>query len=279
MIAWRRVLRLAPLALIAVALTTFLVFRPDREVSLDRLLDLRSALHAMLEGHRGAALCAFVALYVTVVSLSLPLATLLTVTGGFLFGAVTGGLAAACSATLGATLVFLAVRSVFDDVVRQRAAGTIGRIRAGVERGAVSYMLFLRLSPLFPFWLVNVAAACAGVPLRTFAWTTGLGILPITFAFAFAGQNLDEMAQASAGLLAACRTSGETACRAALPASALLSPSLALTLIALSLVALSPVVAKAWIRRRQMDKDRADKDRDSAMRGRRKTAEIVQTDE
>lgn len=239
-----------PFAVIAALVALFFVFRLDRYLSLDRLIDSRAALREAVAKDGPLALAAFAFLYVAVAALSVPGGIILTLTGGFLFGALTGGATAAVAATLGSTILFLAARTILNDVLRRKAGGIVGRIRNGVQRSAWSYMLFLRLSPLFPFWLVNIGAALAGVPLATFIWTTALGILPATFIVAFAGENLDRVTAASQTALEACRTGGGADCHASLPLREIFSPSMLVALISGSLLALIPALVRAWRARR-----------------------------
>jgi uncharacterized membrane protein YdjX (TVP38/TMEM64 family) len=238
-----RIRHAVPLLLIA-AIVLFFLFRLDRHLSFDRLIESRAALREYVARHGALALAGYMALYVSIASLSVPASVVFTLTGGFLFGTFVGGLAAATSATLGAVVVFLAARTVLHDFLVRKAGGVVGRIRQGFRQSAWSYMLFLRLSPIFPFWLVNIGAALAGVPLKTFAWTTAFGILPITFVVAFAGENLDRVAAASAAALEACRTAGQAECHAGLPLREILSPSVVAILIASSLLALTPALAR-----------------------------------
>ena len=150
----------------------------------------------------------------------------------------------------GGTILFLAARTVLNDALARKAGGIVGRIRRGFQQSAWSYLLFLRLSPVFPFWLVNIGAELAGVPLATFVWTTAFGILPMTFVVATAGANLDRVAAASAAARQTCRAAGETACPAGLPFGEIVSPSAAGLLICVSLLALTPALLSAWRRRR-----------------------------
>ncbi|MGL4975055.1 MAG: TVP38/TMEM64 family protein, partial [Bosea sp. (in: a-proteobacteria)] len=112
----------------------------------------------------------------------------------------------------------------------------------GFREDAASYMLFLRLVPVFPFWLVNLAPALAGVPLSTFLWTTLVGIVPGTFAFAFAGAGLDSVVAAQAAARASCLAAGRTDCSAGLDLKALVTPQLLTAFALLGLVALVPVI-------------------------------------
>ena len=179
-------------------------------------------------------------------ALSLPGATLLTIAGGFLFGGALGGGAAALAATTGAILVFLAARCSLGAALRARAGPRLEGIRRGFERNAASYMLFLRLTPAIPNFLVNLAPAILGVDLWTFAWTTMIGVLPATFAFAYAGAGLDSVAAAQTRAFEACLASGAADCRAHIYLGQLVTRELILSLAGLAILALIPVAVGRW---------------------------------
>ena len=130
----------------------------------------RDALSAFVDAHYVAALAAFMALYITAVSLSIPGALFLTITGGFLFGVIVGGAAVVVAATIGAIVIFLVARSAFGEYVVRRAGPRLSKICDGFCADAFSYLLFLRLVPLFPFFLVNLAPALVGVRLSEPSW-------------------------------------------------------------------------------------------------------------
>jgi uncharacterized membrane protein YdjX (TVP38/TMEM64 family) len=177
----------------------------------------------------------------------------LTIAGGFLFGWLVGGLAALLAATLGATIVFLIARSALSDLLSARAGPWLARLRDGFREDAFSYLLFLRLVPIFPFWLVNLAPGLLGVSFGTYFLATVLGIIPGTFAFALAGNGLDSIieAQQSAhqSCLAKMGAEGQESCPYALDPGQLLTPELIAALVALGLVALIPVAVKRYRRR------------------------------
>lgn len=240
-------LRHALPALLLIGLVVlFFVLRLDQMVSFERLVEARGAMRDEVSRHGALSLAIFTALYTVVAALAVPGGVILTLVGGFLFGASVGGIAVAFAATVGSTLLFLAARTILNDFLGRRAGGVVGRIRHGFQRSAWSYMLFLRLTPFIPFWLVNIGAASAGVPLATFVWTTALGILPATFIVAYAGQNLDRIAAASQSALDACRAAGEASCTARLPWRDVLSPSILAAFAGLSLLALLPALIRAW---------------------------------
>jgi uncharacterized membrane protein YdjX (TVP38/TMEM64 family) len=184
---WRR---MVPLALLIVGLALFFATGLHRVLTFDALRTHRAALAAWVADHHLFALLLYLVAYVVLVAFSLPLASLATLLGGWLFGALTGTTLAVLGATMGGIAVFLAARSAFGDLLRARADSFLGRMEAGFRRNAFSYLLFLRLVPVFPFWLVNIAPAVFRVPLRTYAITTFLGIIPGTAVYCSVGAGL-----------------------------------------------------------------------------------------
>lgn len=241
--AWRRLL---PLGILAAGMAGAYAAGLHRQLSFDTLVTHREALRALVDTHFAFALAAYAGIYVAAVALSLPGGLLLTISGGFLFGWLVGGAVAVFSATLGACLVFVIARSSLGEALAARAGPSLTKLADGFKRDAVSYMLFLRLVPAFPFWLVNLAAALLGVPLGIFAATTLIGILPATFAFAVAGSGLDSVVAAQGAALEACLATGRTDCPRGFNASALATPELIAAFVALGFVALIPVLVRRW---------------------------------
>ena len=188
--------RLWPLLLLLGVAGLIVVMGWHRYLTLQHLADNREALGAVIEGHFYLSLAAFLALYSAIVALSLPGGAVLTIAGGFLFGWIAGGTASVIGATLGATVVFAVARSTLRDVLVARAGPALKRFGEGFREDAFSYLLFLRLVPIFPFWLVNLAPGLLGVGFSTYVVTTFLGIIPGTFAFALAGKGLDSVIEA-----------------------------------------------------------------------------------
>ena len=133
------------------------------------------------------------AVYIVVVALSVPGGALLTITGGFLFGWLVGGLSTVIGATIGATIVFLIAKTSLGETLAAKAGPWMAKLSEGFRNDAMNYLLFLRLVPAFPFWLINLAPALLNVPLSTFVIATFIGIIPGTFAFAFLGAGLDSI--------------------------------------------------------------------------------------
>lgn len=185
--------------LFVAAVVAFIALDGARYLSLTTLKAHRDTLLRFADGHHAAALVIAFGVYAGAIALSLPGGLVLSLACGLLFGRLLGTAVAVLAATLGATLVFLAARYVFADAMRRRLGATGDRINAGFTRHAWSYLLFLRLVPLFPFFLVNLAPAFTSVRLRTYVLTTLLGIIPGTFVYVNLGAaigRLDSLAGA-----------------------------------------------------------------------------------
>src|SRR3569832_664088 len=161
-----------------------------RWLALAALKNHRDALLQFTAQHYGAMLIAALLIYEGAVALSVPGASILSLALGLLFGRWIGTLTIVAAATAGATLVFLAARYLFAEVARRRFGARINRLVGGFQRDAFNYLLFLRLVPLFPFWLVNLVPAFTAVPTRTYVTATFIGIIPGSFVFAYLGASL-----------------------------------------------------------------------------------------
>jgi len=244
--------RLAPLAVLAVAWGALWATGGLRYFSLEHALASRQTLEAVIGAHFGYALLAYVAVYTTAVAMSVPGASLLTIAGGVLFGGLVGGAAAVLAATSGGVLFFLIARGSLGAFFRERSGPRVEAFREGFDRDAVSYMLFLRLTPVFPFLFVNLAAALVGVRLTTFAWTTFVGIMPASFAFAFAGAGAQSVIVAQVKAYEACLSGGAPICRLHLDPGQLATPELLFSLAGIGLLALLPAIARRFWRRGKM---------------------------
>lgn len=220
-------------------------------LSLAAVAEHRDDLQSFVAEHRLAAVAGYGLVYAGTVSLSIPGAALLTVLGGFLFGWLVGGLLVVVAATAGATIVFLIARTSLGEVLARRAGPRLNALAKGFRDDAFNYLLFLRLVPVFPFWLVNLAPALFNVPLTTFVAATLIGIVPGTFAYAFLGSGLDSIIAEQTAAYEACVAAGRSDCEMTFEASALLTPELIIALVALGIVALIPVVVRRLRARRE----------------------------
>jgi len=182
--------RLIPLLVLALILVLFFVFDLGRFLGFEALAEHKAWLSAWVEAHLVLAPLLYILLYIAVVAFSLPGGLVMTISGGLLFGAIFGALYAVIGATVGATALFLIAKSSLGDFLLAKAGGAVKNMQAGFADNALSYMFVLRLVPLFPFFLVNLAPAFLGVRLRTYVIATFFGIMPATFVFALAGSGL-----------------------------------------------------------------------------------------
>lgn len=185
-----RAVKFILLAVFVGGIAAFFALGGQHYLSLDTIKANRDALLQFTHNHFVAALaCAFL-IYVAAVAFSLPGALILSLTVGFVFGRWVGTALAVVAATTGATIVFLAARYIVADAARRRLGALGEKINAGFTAGGFNYMLFLRLVPVFPFFLVNLAPAFTSIPLRTYFLATLLGIIPGTFVFVNLGETL-----------------------------------------------------------------------------------------
>ena len=179
-----------PLIVIIIAMALVFAFGLDEWLNWETLRQHESNLKQTVAQHPVLLGALFVLVYTLVVALSLPAATVLTLSGGLIFGPLWGGGLTIIGATSGACLVFLATRSAFGDFFRKKAGARLQQFQQGFQRDAVSYLLMVRFIPVFPFFLVNIAAALTGVSFITFALTTAFGIAPGTFIYASVGNGI-----------------------------------------------------------------------------------------
>lgn len=150
----------------------------------------RARLLSYTEQHYVMMVVAVAVGYTVLTALSLPEAVLLSLASGFLLGRWVGMAVVVVAATLGSTLAFLAARYLFADAARRKMGPRLQRLSRGFEEDAFGYLLFLRLVPIFPFWLVNLVPAFTPVKPRTFMAATFIGIIPGSFVFCNLGRRL-----------------------------------------------------------------------------------------
>ena len=189
--------RLAPLAVLVAGTAAFFGLGLQDYVTFEALREHRAFLTDFVDRQIVAAVAVFVVAYAASTALSLPLGALLSVTGGFLFGSLLGSFWIVVGATIGATGIFLAAKTAFGDVLRAKAGPFLAKMEAGFKENAFSYMLVLRLVPLFPFFIVNLVPAFLGVNLRTYVVATFIGIIPGAFVFATVGAGLGSVFDAN----------------------------------------------------------------------------------
>jgi uncharacterized membrane protein YdjX (TVP38/TMEM64 family) len=182
--------KLALLVLAALAVGTFFWFDLSRFLTLESLKANRQALLDFYATHTLTMVAGFMAVYIIQTALSLPGAAILSLAAGAIFGSIMGTVYAVIAASVGATLAFLVTRYLLRDFVLARFGNRLEGMNRELEQRGFNYLLFLRLVPVFPFFLINLAAGLTRLPLRTFVIGTLLGIIPGGFVFVNAGASL-----------------------------------------------------------------------------------------
>lgn len=182
--------KIAIFALATMAIGLFFYFDLQHFLTLDALKANHQSLLSYYEAHPVLMAAGFITLYVLQTALSLPGAAILSLASGAIFGAAMGTLYAVIAATIGAALAFLVTRYFLRDFVISKFGGKLEKLNKELEQRGFNYLLFLRFVPLFPFFLINLAAGLTKLPLRTFVMATAIGIIPGGFVFVNAGASL-----------------------------------------------------------------------------------------
>ncbi len=230
----RLALRFGPALLVLLAIAVLLRSGLLGRLTIDSLKASRGSLLAFVHAHPAGSLLLYLAVYVTTVALSLPTALLLTLTGGFLFGVWLGGSAAAIGCTVGAVVVFLISRLTAGDAVETRTGPRVRALAEEIKKDAFLYVLTLRLIPVMPFWLTNVAAGLIAIRVSTFAAATLIGIFPPAVIYAGVGSGLGSLFD-----------SGQP-----LSLHTLITPKVLLPLAGLTVLSVLPILYRRWRSRR-----------------------------
>ena len=227
--------KLIPLVLIAGGLVAFFAFGLHDYLTFDQLKQHRAELNGWVSKNGVIAPLLFGLAYVVIVAFSLPVASLATLVVGFLFGIVLGSVVVVVGATIGAVILFLAARYALGDYFRGKAGPAIKRMEKGFKEDAFSYLMVLRLVPLFPFFLVNLVPAFLGVSTRVFALATFIGIIPGSIVYVSVGNGLGAVFE-----------KGKDP-----DLGIIFEPEILLPIIGLAILAMIPVIYKRVVRRRQ----------------------------
>lgn len=227
--------RFAPILILAIGLMIFFSLGGQKYLSMEMLQQHYQSLLDYTHQHLIVSTVIFMLAYILIVAFSIPGATIMTLLGGFLFGIFPGALWVILSATIGATVVFLAVKSAFGESLQRRAGGNIEKLRQGFSHNAFNYLLTLRLIPIFPFFIINIACGVLGVRLKAFFWGTLLGIIPGSVIYVWVGTGLGFAPQ-----------QGEQ-----LNMGIIFQPQFILPIIALALLSLVPMIRKKFTQGQQ----------------------------
>lgn len=189
---WRR---LAPLAVLGVGLAAFFALGGQRYLNAEAAAALLRDFTGFVEANLWLAALVYLGFYALAVSVSVPGAVWFTLGAGFLFGPVLGAGVALLGATIGASILFLAARYAFGDWVRQKFPGYVSKLQDGFSQDAFTYVMILRLIPVFPFWVINLGTALLNVPLRAFVLASLIGMAPGAYVYATVGGKLSSVVE------------------------------------------------------------------------------------
>lgn len=225
--------RLLPLLILICGLVLFFALDLGDYLSPEMLAEHRGWLTAQVARYGLLAYLVFALIYAVATAFSLPFGWVLTAFGGFVFGTLAATVCVVLGATIGAVCLFLAARYAFYDALHAKAGPSLLKMEQGFKENALSYLLILRLVPLFPFWLVNLVPGLLDVPLRVYVIATAIGIIPGTYIYASVGHGLGEVIEAGGTL----------------DPSLIYDEDVLIPLLGLAFLALLPVGYKAWKRR------------------------------
>jgi len=222
--------RLLPLAALILGAALFFAFGLHNYLTFEALREHRELLVGWVEANALLAALGYIAAYALAVVFVPPSGTVVSLAGGFVFGVVGGTISVVIGATIGATALFLATKYSIGDAARKLEGPKLRKMEAGFQENELSYMLFLRLVPLFPFWLVNIAPAFLGVSLRNYVIGTFFGIIPGAAVYVTVGAGLGGIFDA-----------GEE-----LSLSGVLTPEIIAGLLGLAVLSLLPIAYKKY---------------------------------
>ena len=178
---------------IAALIAAVKIFHLDQYLTLAYLKGSLDKLKALYESNTLMVIVGYFVIYVLTTSLSLPGASPLTIAGGAIFGFWVTTLIVSFASTIGATLACLVSRFLLRDWIQSKFGDKISKINEGIEREGAFYLFTLRLIPVFPFWLINLAMGLTKMPLLKFYWVSQIGMLPGTMVFVNAGKELGKI--------------------------------------------------------------------------------------
>lgn len=226
--------RFLPLIVVITGLAAGYAAGLHEYLTLSALAAQRDLLQGFVSDNFVLAAALYFFAYIAAVAFSFPAASILTIFGGFLFGWLIGGVLTAIGATIGAAILFKAAQTAFGDFLRDRAGPFAAKLSEGFQKDAFSYLLILRLAPVFPFFVMNIVPALFKIPLRTYVGATFFGILPGTFAYTYLGQGVDSV------LMAAAQSGQEVS------VADLITPEITIAFAALAAVATIPSIVRRF---------------------------------
>jgi uncharacterized membrane protein YdjX (TVP38/TMEM64 family) len=179
--------------IIAGAIATFFLSGWYKEFTFERIKEERDRLKQTTEEHLILAAALYFCVYLMLSGLSLPFSTPVSLIGGFLFNLWLGVILVSFASTAGSTLAFLSSRYLFRNFVYRRFGPWFDRVNRGLEKDGPYYLLTLRLMPVVPFFMVNLAMGLTKMPVRKFWWLSQVGMLPATILYVNAGKQISDI--------------------------------------------------------------------------------------
>ncbi|MCF6328966.1 MAG: VTT domain-containing protein [Henriciella sp.] len=226
-------LKLWPVYVILAGLIAAWRFGLFKFLSLDTLRDQQETLQAFVGENYVLAIVTYIAIYAAATLFMLPGALWITIAGGFMFGLAGGIPATIIGAPLGASLLFFTAKTSIGTALRERAGPFMKKMEAGFNENPFSCMFALRLLPVVPFPVANIAPALLGAKYRESLITTAVGIIPGVIAYTWLGAGL-----------------GATFAAGEEPNLAIIAKNMVPALAALGVVSLMPVAYKKLTRRK-----------------------------
>lgn len=212
--------KLIIVAIIIAAIIVVKISGVTDNLNMDTILENRAQLLKYVESNYFLITIIYIGIYILAVALSIPGASILTITGGFLFGPIFATIYINISATVGAVIIFLITRYLLGASLQEKYKSQLAKFNNELEENGTSYLLTLRLIPIFPFFLINILAGLTNVSIKKFIWTTSIGIIPGSFIYAYLGYSGT--------------TTGEN----------ILSKEIVIALVLMGLLSLLPVIIK-----------------------------------
>lgn len=221
------------LIIILIILACAIYFHLYDYLSLTALKNYHATLKYWTSHHYMISVIVFMLVYVVAAAISIPGALFLTISAGFLFGPW-GTIYVVISATIGATILFLAIRTSLGATLADKLSGWVFKMKKGFQENAFNYLLVLRLIPIFPFWIINAVSGLLEVPIKTFVLATLIGIIPGTFVYVLVGNGLNTI----------------LAKNQVVNLHIIFTPSILLPLIGLALLAILPVLYQKFVKKK-----------------------------
>jgi uncharacterized membrane protein YdjX (TVP38/TMEM64 family) len=223
------------LGMLVLLFSLFFYFHLYDYLTLDTVKHYQNTAEQWTNSHYSLAVTMYLLIFTALIACAIPCATFFTILGGFLFGTI-AIVYAELGTTAGGLILFLAVRTALGSRIAAKSSGWIKKLEAGFQENAFNYLLTLRLIPIFPCWISNIAAGILNVPIKTFLAATMLGIFPATVIYALAGRSLDTILMDTSKPLS----------------SIIFTPSVLLPLLGLAILSLFPVIYR-YVKKPKLD--------------------------